>query len=95
MITSAQGAEMLQNLNLPVTSGQSTEDGYQVQLADSNMFGLCQALLDKNSALDYLDDDSYATVEEVVLSYSYNQFRIQLVGDLNQDQYTLIITEED
>ena len=63
-------------------------------LDNSNEWGSISSLLDNNSKLDYKEDSSVLNIDNSIEEYRYqNIYQIQLIADLNNNVYKLVISE--
>lgn len=85
--------EMLKSLGITYDGAYSNSGSYVVDLMDSNSFGKVYTALDKNDDVEEITDTNLVTVDNVNISYLYDDYQLTLVADFENDDYRLIVTE--
>lgn len=84
--------DIIQDLN--IKDGEYSKDGsYVVNLEDSDEFGRVFSRLDRNEDYEELTENSLISLFDTSLIWLKDNFQINLIADLTQDSYKLVITE--
>lgn len=88
--------QFLKQLNIEKYGNLSeADDGYIVQLKDSDTFGLIYMKLEENSELEELEDNTVLTEQgsSVVFEDTNQTFLVSLLADWENDNYQLVVTD--
>ena len=85
--------ELLKELGIDKIGEYSEDNSYVININDSNEFGRIFSKLDRNDRLEELEDSTILTPFDTSMIWLYNNYQINLLGDLAQDLYQLVITE--
>lgn len=84
--------DIIKDLN--IKDGEYSKDGsYVVNLEDSDEFGRVFSRLDRNEDYEELTENSLISLFDTSLIWLKDNFQINLIADLTQDSYKLVITE--
>lgn len=87
--------ELLKELNI-FKSGKETEDGYYVVKLDSyEEFNSVYLALEHEVGINRDSDASFVRVDEAHIQYNKGKLIIELIGLLDDNNYTLNIFKED
>ena len=64
-----------------------------MNLDDSDDFGKYYSLIDKNSAVEYQEENSSLNLMGATLIYTLDNFLITLYADYDEDEYKLVIKD--
>lgn len=71
--------------------GTMTKNGsYLIDIEDSDDFGRFYSILDKNSKVEEMEDNTINNIHTISLMYVYKDVLINLTADFDGDKYTLI-----
>lgn len=82
--------EFVNKLNIDDTNGEYTEKMFTVTLKDSNEFAKMYSIFDN---LEDSIADVHMTENHSICDFSLEDFDVTLDADLDEDNYTLTITE--
>ena len=73
-----------------------TDDGqYVIDIEDSNEYSKVYSKLDKNQSVLEVEDDSVFDLENNTLEFESEDYYLELNADLDNDVYSLVITEKE
>jgi hypothetical protein len=79
------------NINLP---GEYAEDGsYVVDIPDSSEFGKVYSKLEKSDIVEEVDDSTVLTLMDVSVLYRNDDYSINLLADIGENSYRLVVNE--
>lgn len=79
------------NINLP---GEYSEDGsYVVDIPDSAEFGKVYSKLEKSDIVEEVDDSTILTLMDVSVLYRTDDYSINLLADIGENSYRLVVNE--
>ena len=84
--------DVLEKLNIS-NQGNLTGKTYVMNLDDSDDFGKYYSLIDKNSAVEYQEENSSLNLMGATLIYTLDNFLITLYADYDEDEYKLVIKD--
>lgn len=84
--------DVLKKLNIP-NQGNLTGKTYVMNLDDSDNYGKYYSLIDKNSAVEYQEENSSLNLMGATLIYTLDNFLITLYADYDEDEYKLVIKD--
>lgn len=84
--------DVLKKLNIP-NQGNLTGKTYVMNLDDSDDYGKYYSLIDKNSAVEYQEENSSLNLMGATLIYTLDNFLITLYADYDEDEYKLVIKD--
>ena len=84
--------DVLEKLNIP-NQGNLTGKTYVMNLDDSDDYGKYYSLIDKNSAVEYQEENSSLNLMGATLIYILDNFLITLYADYDEDEYKLVIKD--
>lgn len=84
--------DVLEKLNIP-NQGNLTGKTYVMNLDDSDDYGKYYSLIDKNSAVEYQEENSSLNLMGATLIYTLDNFLITLYADYDEDEYKLVIKD--
>lgn len=84
--------DVLEKLNIP-NQGNLTGKTYVMNLDDSDDYGKYYSLIDKNSAVEYQEENSSLNLMCATLIYTLDNFLITLYADYDEDEYKLVIKD--
>lgn len=84
--------DVLEKLNIP-NQGNLTGKTYVMNLDDSDDYGKYYSLIDKNSAVEYQEENSSLNRMGATLIYTLDNFLITLYADYDEDEYKLVIKD--
>lgn len=84
--------DVLEKLNIP-NQGNLTGKTYVMNLDDSDDYGKYYSLINKNSAVEYQEENSSLNLMGATLIYTLDNFLITLYADYDEDEYKLVIKD--
>lgn len=84
--------DVLEKLSIP-NQGNLTGKTYVMNLDDSDDYGKYYSLIDKNSAVEYQEENSSLNLMGATLIYTLDNFLITLYADYDEDEYKLVIKD--
>lgn len=84
--------DVLEKLNIP-NQGNLTGKTYVMNLDNSDDYGKYYSLIDKNSAVEYQEENSSLNLMGATLIYTLDNFLITLYADYDEDEYKLVIKD--
>ena len=84
--------EFLSSIGINFEGNYSGKNSYVVDLDSSNDFSKVFSLLEK-SELEEEDESSMVTLHNTLQVYKNDEFEVTLLGDLDQDEYKLVVKE--
>ena len=88
--------EFLKELGIEAKGTISKEGNYIVDLKDYQEYGKYFSVLDKAVDADKIEvsqDNTLITSDTTNLTYLSDEYQIQLLGDLNEDIYKIVVTK--
>lgn len=88
--------EFLKKLGIEAKGTISKEGNYIVDLKDYQEYGKYFSILDKAVDADKIEvsqDNTLITADTTNLTYLSDEYQIQLLGDLNEDIYKIVVTK--
>lgn len=85
--------DVLREIGIMREGTQSPKGSYVIDIEDSDDFGRFYSMLDKNDAVDELEDSNINNNHAINLVYEYKNILINLTADFDADVYKLIATE--
>lgn len=88
--------EFLKELGIEAKGTISKEGNYIVDLKDYQEYGKYFSVLDKAVDADKIEvsqDNTLITADTTNLTYLSDEYQIQLLGDLNEDIYKIVVTK--
>ena len=85
--------ELLKELNIPKNGTWNSEGSYVISIKDSNEFGKIFSKLENTDIVDEIEDGSIVSDDVVSVQYTNDDFLLNLMMDLEQELYQLIITK--
>lgn len=74
--------------------GEFTKDGaYVVDLRDYDDYGKCFSILDKSDKVQEVQDTCQITTHTTNVTFSSDEYQINLQADLDEDLYKLVVTK--
>lgn len=88
--------EFLKELGIEAKGTISKEGNYIVDLKDYQEYGKYFSVLDKAvdaNKIEVSQDNTLITADTTNLTYLSDEYQIQLLGDLNEDIYKIVVTK--
>lgn len=85
--------ELLSKLGINYTGYWGKEDSYIIDLPDSDAFGKVYSKLEQTNLLEPMEDNDLISSQNVSVLYTDDEYLFNLIMNLEQESYQLIITK--
>lgn len=85
--------DFLDELKISLRGSRSSSGSYVIDIADSEEFAKIFSLLDKSDLVEEDGDQNIVTFHNTSQLFRGDDYDIVLLGDLDNDQYKMVISE--
>ena len=86
--------KFIASLNIPEKGYYDDSGSYVIEFDDEKGFNRAYSKLEKNDELTEISDRTSLTLLGINITYEKDNYIIQLKGDLENNTYKMIVTEE-
>lgn len=85
--------KILKELGLDYEGQPGKNNSYIVDLSDDYEFGKVYSVLEQRDDVEQLDENTLLTIHNGSLLYMYKDYQLNLKGNFDTDEYSLVITD--